>query len=113
MMRRSLARSVSMSRCCSRWSSLSARGWRRSPACSPGRCSASIPAADFEVLIFAFVVVVVGGLGSLRGALAGALLVGILDDFGKAFFPQFALFTVFVPMAVMLVMRPTGLFGRQ
>ena len=71
------------------------------------------PGADFEVLIFAFVVVVVGGLGSLRGALAGALLVGILDDFGKAFFPQFALFTVFVPMAVVLVMRPTGLFGRQ
>ena len=71
------------------------------------------PGADFEVLIFAFVVVVVGGLGSLRGALAGALLVGILDDFGKAFFPQFALFTVFVPMAVILVLRPTGLFGRQ
>ncbi len=71
------------------------------------------PGADFEVLIFAFVVVVIGGLGSLRGALAGALLVGILDDFGKAFFPQFALFTVFVPMAVILVMRPTGLFGRQ
>lgn len=71
------------------------------------------PGGDFEVLIFAFVVVVVGGLGSLRGALAGALLVGILDDFGKAFFPQFALFTVFVPMAVILVLRPTGLFGRQ
>src|SRR6185437_1521989 len=71
------------------------------------------PGAYFEVLIFAFVVVVVGGLGSLRGALAGALLVGIIDDFGKAFFPQFALFTVFVPMAVILVMRPTGLFGRQ
>jgi branched-chain amino acid transport system permease protein len=71
------------------------------------------PGADFEVLIFAFVVVVIGGLGSLRGALAGALLVGILDDFGKAFFPQFALFTVFVPMAVILVMRPPGLFGRQ
>jgi branched-chain amino acid transport system permease protein len=71
------------------------------------------PGADFEVLIFAFVVVVIGGLGSLRGALAGALLVGILDDFGKAFFPQFALFTVFVPMAAILVMRPTGLFGRQ
>jgi branched-chain amino acid transport system permease protein len=71
------------------------------------------PGADFEVLILAFVVVIVGGLGSLRGALAGALLVGILDDFGKVFFPQFALFTVFVPMAVILVVRPTGLFGRQ
>jgi branched-chain amino acid transport system permease protein len=71
------------------------------------------PGADFEVLILAFVVVIVGGLGSLRGALAGALLVGILDDFGKAFFPEFALFTVFVPMAVILVIRPTGLFGRR
>ena len=71
------------------------------------------PGADFDALILAFVVVIVGGLGSLRGALAGALLVGLLDDFGKAFFPQFALFTVFVPMAFILVVRPTGLFGRR
>jgi len=71
------------------------------------------PGADFEVLILAFVVVIVGGLGSLRGALAGALLVGIVDNFGKALFPEFALFTVFVPMALVLVMRPTGLFGRR
>jgi branched-chain amino acid transport system permease protein len=71
------------------------------------------PGADFDALILAFVVVIVGGLGSLRGALVGALLVGLLDDFGKAFFPQFALFTVFVPMAFLLVVRPTGLFGRQ
>jgi len=71
------------------------------------------PGADFDALILAFVVVIVGGLGSLRGALAGALLVGLLDDFGKAFFPQFALFTVFVPMALILVVRPTGLFGRR
>jgi branched-chain amino acid transport system permease protein len=71
------------------------------------------PGADFEVLILAFVVVIVGGLGSLRGALAGALMVGIVDDFGKAFFPEFALFTVFVPMVIILVIRPTGLFGRQ
>jgi branched-chain amino acid transport system permease protein len=71
------------------------------------------PGADFDALILAFVVVIVGGLGSLKGALVGALLVGILDDFGKAFFPQFALFTVFVPMAIILVVRPTGLFGRR
>jgi branched-chain amino acid transport system permease protein len=71
------------------------------------------PGGDFDALLLAFVVVIVGGLGSLRGALAGALLVGLLDDFGKAFFPQFALFTVFVPMAFILVVRPTGLFGRQ
>jgi branched-chain amino acid transport system permease protein len=71
------------------------------------------PGADFDVLILAFVVVIVGGLGSLQGALAGALFVGIIDDLGKAYFPEFALFTVFVPMAVVLVIRPTGLFGRQ
>ncbi|HUB97544.1 MAG TPA: branched-chain amino acid ABC transporter permease [Stellaceae bacterium] len=71
------------------------------------------PGGDFDTLILAFVVVIVGGLGSLRGALAGSLLVGILDNFGKSFFPQFALFTVFVPMAVILVARPRGLFGRQ
>ncbi len=70
------------------------------------------PGADFETLILAFVVVIVGGLGSLRGALVGALLVGLLDNFGKAFFPEFALFTVFAPMAIILVVRPTGLFGR-
>jgi branched-chain amino acid transport system permease protein len=71
------------------------------------------PGADFDVLILAFVVVIIGGLGSLRGALAGALLVGILNDLGKEFFPEFALFTVFVPMAVILVIWPTGLFGRR
>jgi branched-chain amino acid transport system permease protein len=71
------------------------------------------PGADFDVLILAFVVVIVGGLGSLRGALAGALFVGIIDDVGKAYFPEFALFTVFVPMAVILVIRPTGLFGHR
>lgn len=71
------------------------------------------PGADFDTLILAFAVVIVGGLGSLRGALAGALLVGILDDFAKTFFPQFALFSVFVPMVIILVARPTGLFGRR
>lgn len=71
------------------------------------------PGSDFDTLVLAFVVVIVGGLGSLRGALAGSLFVGILDNFGKVFFPQFALFTVFVPMAVILVARPTGLFGRR
>lgn len=70
------------------------------------------PGADFEVLLLAFAVVIVGGLGTLKGALAGGLLVGLLDNFGKAFFPEFALFTIFVPMAVILAVRPHGLFGR-
>jgi branched-chain amino acid transport system permease protein len=70
------------------------------------------PGADFEVLLLAFVVVIVGGLGSMKGALVGGLLVGLLDNFGKTFFPEFAMFTIFVPMAVILAVRPTGLFGR-
>jgi branched-chain amino acid transport system permease protein len=71
------------------------------------------PGADFEILLQAFVVVIIGGLGSLKGAFFGALLVGLLDTFGKTLFPEFALFTVFAPMAFILAVRPTGLFGSQ
>ena len=71
------------------------------------------PGADFEILLLAFVVVIVGGLGSLKGAFLGGLLVGLLDNFGKALFPEFALFTIFAPMAVILAVRPTGLFGTR
>lgn len=70
------------------------------------------PGADFEVLLLAFVVVIIGGLGSLKGAFVGGLLVGLVDTFGKALFPEFALFTIFAPMALILAIRPTGLFGR-
>lgn len=69
------------------------------------------PGADFEILLLAFVVVIIGGLGSLKGAFLGGLLVGLLDNFGKALFPEFALFTIFAPMAAILALRPTGLFG--
>jgi len=68
---------------------------------------------DFEVLMLATVVVVVGGLGSLRGTLASCLLVGILDSFGKVYFPDFALVSIFIVMVVVLVVRPAGLFGVQ
>jgi branched-chain amino acid transport system permease protein len=70
------------------------------------------PGADSEVLPYAFVVVIVGGLGSLPGAMVGSLIVGLLDNFGKALFPELAYFTLFAPMAVILALRPTGLFGR-
>jgi len=71
------------------------------------------PGADFEILLLAFVVVIVGGLGSLKGAFFGGLLVGLLDNFGKALFPELAMFTIFAPMAVILAIRPTGLFGAR
>jgi branched-chain amino acid transport system permease protein len=70
------------------------------------------PGADFEVLPYAFVVVIVGGLGSLPGAMIGSLLVGLLDNFGKALFPELSYFTLFAPMALILALRLTGLFGR-
>lgn len=71
------------------------------------------PGADFEILLLAFVVVIIGGLGSLKGAFFGGLLVGLLDNFGKALFPELAMFTVFAPMAIILAIRPTGLFGAR
>lgn len=71
------------------------------------------PGADFQVLLLGFVVVIIGGLGSLKGALFGGLIVGLLDNFGKVFFPELALFTIFAPMALILAVRPAGLFGRE
>jgi len=70
------------------------------------------PGADFEILLPAFVVVIIGGLGSLKGAMVGALIVGLIDNYGKAYFPELALFSVFVPMVLILAIKPTGLFGR-
>jgi branched-chain amino acid transport system permease protein len=70
------------------------------------------PGADFEILPFAFVVVIVGGLGSLKGAFVGSFLVGLVDNFGKALLPELSYFTLFAPMALVLAVRPTGLFGR-
>jgi branched-chain amino acid transport system permease protein len=70
------------------------------------------PGLDFELLPYAFVVVIVGGMGSLPGALIGSIIVGLVDNFGKALFPELSYFTLFAPMAVVLALRPTGLFGK-
>jgi branched-chain amino acid transport system permease protein len=70
------------------------------------------PGADFELLPLGFVVVILGGSGSLLGAAVGSLLVGLIDTFGKALVPDLSYFTIFAPMAIMLAVKPTGLFGR-
>ena len=70
------------------------------------------PGADFEVVLLASVVVTVGGLGSIAGAFWASLLVGLIDNFGNAWFPQLSLFTIFLPMILVLAVRPTGLMGR-
>ena len=71
------------------------------------------PGLDSEVLPLAFAVVIIGGMGSLRGALAGSLIVGMMDNVGKALFPELAYFTLYAPMAVILAIKPSGLFGRD
>src|SRR5262249_35555618 len=68
--------------------------------------------ADFEVGRVAFVVWTVGGLGRSHGGFGARLLVGLADNFGNAWFPQLSLFTIFLPMIVVLAVRPTGLMGR-
>ena len=70
------------------------------------------PTADTEILVFSLAVVIIGGRGSLVGAAAGSLLVGLLNTFGQVMLPELAYFVIFGPMAVLLAFRPLGLFGR-
>jgi branched-chain amino acid transport system permease protein len=66
-----------------------------------------------DVLLYALIVVVVGGPGSVVGTLIGALIMGVVDAFGKAFFPDFAMFTMYLVLILMLLVKPTGLLGRS
>ncbi|WP_164737310.1 branched-chain amino acid ABC transporter permease [Georgenia sp. SYP-B2076] len=70
------------------------------------------PGVENEILLYALVVVIIGGLGSIKGAAVGAVLIGLIDAFSKAWIPDLSYFTIFAPMALVLVLRPTGLFGR-
>ena len=69
------------------------------------------PGLDASVLILALVVVVIGGLGSVRGALVGALIIGQVDTLGRVLLPDLASFILFAALAIVLVLRPQGLFG--
>jgi branched-chain amino acid transport system permease protein len=70
------------------------------------------PGADTDILLFALVVVIVGGLGSVTGAAVGSVLIGLIDAFSRVWLPELSSFAVFAPMAIILVLRPSGLFGR-
>jgi branched-chain amino acid transport system permease protein len=70
------------------------------------------PGLDFDLLPLAFVVVIIGGMGSLKGALVGSIVVGMIDNFGKALVPELSYFTLFAPMVIVLAFKPTGLYGR-
>jgi len=65
-----------------------------------------------DALVLAFIVVVIGGLGSLEGALAGALIVGVVREAGITFFPEAELAVLYLIAALVLLARPAGLFGR-
>lgn len=70
------------------------------------------PGMGSQVLVLSFVVVVIGGIGSIRGAFVAAMLVGLVDTFGKVFFAEVAGMLVYLLMATILVFRPEGLFQR-
>src|SRR5215207_1974796 len=70
------------------------------------------PGLDAEMLPLALIVVILGGTGSLLGALVGSFVIGLLYNFGQAMFPDLAYVILFLPMLLVLVLRPQGLFGR-
>ncbi|MGA7454330.1 MAG: branched-chain amino acid ABC transporter permease [Rhodoplanes sp.] len=70
------------------------------------------PGLDADMLPLALIVVILGGTGSLPGALVGSLIIGFLYNFGQAMFPDLAYVILFLPMLLVLTLRPEGLFGR-
>jgi branched-chain amino acid transport system permease protein len=74
--------------------------------------SSVYPGLGEHVLIVCFVIVVIGGIGSIRGAFIAALLIGLADTFGKVLVPDFASVATYALMAAVLLWRPQGLFGR-
>ena len=71
------------------------------------------PGMDMSVLILALIVVVLGGPGSLKGAVIGSLIIGMADTYGQVIFPEYAQITVYALMGGILLFRPTGLFPIQ
>jgi len=74
--------------------------------------SSVFPGMGNQVLIICFVIVVIGGIGSLKGALIASLLIGFVDTFGKVLLPELAGVAVYLLMAIVLLFRPAGLYGR-
>ena len=77
-----------------------------------GPILSAYPGLDGDMLPLALIVVILGGIGSLPGALAGSFVVAFIYNFGTALFPDFAYVVLFLPMVLALVFRPAGLFGR-
>ncbi len=77
-----------------------------------GPILSAYPGLDNDMLPLALIIVILGGIGSLLGALVGSFLVGFIYNFGNALFPDFAYVVLFLPMVLALVFKPEGLFGR-
>ncbi|HEY8695591.1 MAG TPA: branched-chain amino acid ABC transporter permease [Chloroflexota bacterium] len=70
------------------------------------------PGLDFDALLLAFAVIIVGGAGSVEGAFIAALIVALLDTLTKTYVPALSYFSIYIPMALILAFRPRGLLGR-
>ena len=77
-----------------------------------GPIQSAQPPMGASILIPALIVVVVGGLGSLKGSLVGSLIIGQAETFGKAWLPGSSMVIIYVVMAAVVLLRPQGLFGR-
>lgn len=66
-----------------------------------------------SILLLAIVVVVVGGTGSVQGALVGGILIGLIISFGKALFPEISMFLVYLTMIIILLIKPSGIMGKK
>jgi branched-chain amino acid transport system permease protein len=78
-----------------------------------GSIIGAYPGADLEVLLYALVVVIIGGMGNLTGSFVGAMAVGVMDVFGRAIVPELGASLIFLLMLGTLIVRPAGLFGAR
>ena len=68
---------------------------------------------DWRILTLTLIVIIIGGMGSLKGTVVGALITGMIYSFSTAYIAEFSLFILFLPVAIILSIRPRGLFGAK
>ena len=71
------------------------------------------PEMSMNVMLLVLAVIIIGGVGSIQGTLLGAGILGVIDSFGKSLFPDYAMFTIYLAMIVVLLIKPSGILGRQ
>lgn len=71
------------------------------------------PGIVFDILLLSLIVIIVGGVGRIEGVLLGSMIIGLIDSLGRAYFPEFAYFTMYIAMVIILLVKPSGLLGRM